>query len=172
MVPAFLILFNKHFAVDQDIKMIYLLGVDHQVQHARHAQITMIFSFYLSKKIKELNVALIAEEWSVDSSRISNVKTTVPEDLAVKHNLAHLYCDPTDKERKEIGWLSKKDNPVREKFWFDKMKLHIHQNMIFVCGADHLESFSQLLSDNKCPNEILPKRFDITSYLQSENKDL
>lgn len=152
--------------------MIYLLGVNHQVQHERNAQLSMVFDFYLSKKVEELNITFIAEEWSEDSSRISSVKTTVPQDIAKRYKIKHMYCDPRKDERKEIGWLSKSDDYLREKFWLNKIKPYLNHNMIFVCGSDHLESFGKLLSKCGYNFQVLPKRFDISPYLQSQNKDL
>lgn len=180
--------------------MIYLLGIDHQVQYQKKTQISMVFGFYLSKKVKDLNTVFIAEEWSEDSSKINHIETTVPQDIAKKYNIEHMYCDPDGKERKIIGIPNqaeiksqlnitglvlegdsnhgliiaeaKKYYSIREKFWLDKIKGKLKHNMIFVCGSDHLVNFRKLLSINGYQAKILPKRFDIVSYLQSQNKDL
>lgn len=144
--------------------MIYLLGVDHQVQHQRNTPTSTVFDFYLSKKVKELNITFIAEEWSEDSSRISNVETTIAQDIANRCKIKHAYCDPREDERKEIGWLSKSDDYLREKFWLNKIKPHLDNNMIFVCGTDHLESFGKLLSECGYNFQVLSKRFDSISY--------
>lgn len=152
--------------------MIYLLGIDHQVQHHKQTQVSMVFAFYLSKKIKELNIKLVGEEWFQDLLKENGVKTTVTQDVATKHKIDHRFCDPNRDERRDIKWFSKKDDDKREKFWLEKIKDKTDKNIIFVCGADHLISFSTLLSNYGVDCEVLPKRFDIVTYLKSENKDL
>lgn len=152
--------------------MIYLLGIDHQVQHQKDTQISMVFAFYLSKKVKELNIEFIGEEWFTDLLIENGVTTTISQDIANKYNIEHRFCDPDRNERKEIGWASKNDDHLRERFWLEKIKDRIDGNIIFVCGADHLKSFNKLLTESSFKSQILPKRFDIIPYLQSHNKDL
>lgn len=152
--------------------MIYLLGVDHQVQHQKNTQISMVFGFYLSRKVKELDIKFIGEEWFLDLLKENGVNTTVSQDVAKKFNIEHRFCDPDRNERKEIGWLSKKDDHLREKYWLERIRDKTSTGIIFVCGADHLKQFSKLLTDSGFESQILPKRFDIISYLKSQNKDL
>jgi len=152
--------------------MIYLLGIDHQVQHQKQTQVSMVFAFYLSKKIKELNIKFLGEEWFKDLLKENGVATTITQGVATKHKIDHRFCDPNRDERRDIGWFSKKDDDKREKFWLEKMKDKTEENIIFVCGADHLGSFSTLLSDSGLHCEVFSKRFDISTYLKSENKDL
>lgn len=152
--------------------MIYLLGIDHQVQHQKNTQISMVFAFYLSKKVKELNVKFIGEEWFADLLKENGVTTTVSQDIASKYNIEHRFCDPDRNERKEIGWSSKNDDHLREKFWLERVRDRKNMNVIFICGADHLKSFNKLLIDFGFGSQILSKRFDIIPYLQSQNKDL
>lgn len=152
--------------------MIYLIGVDHQVQHQKNTQISMVFAFYLSKKIKELNIKFISEEWFEDLLNKNNVKSTVPQDVANKQKIEHVFCDPDKNERKRIGWFSKKDDYLREQYWLTKIKGETNGNIIFVCGSDHLESFNKLLLNNGFKSEILPKKFDVITYVKSQNKDI
>lgn len=152
--------------------MIYLLGVDHQVQHQKQTQVSMVFAIYLSKKVKELNIKFIGEEWFEDLLKENGVTTTVTQDVAHKYIIEHRFCDPNRDERRDIRWLSKSDDHLRENFWLKKIKDKTGENIIFVCGADHLNSFSTLLKNSGFNCEALPKRFDIVTYLKSENKDL
>jgi len=152
--------------------MIYLLGIDHQVQHQKDTQISMVFAYYLSKKIKDLSIKFIGEEWFHDLLGENGVKTTVTQDVAYKHAIEHKFCDPDRNKRAEIGWLSKEDDHLREKFWLENIKHKNNENIIFVCGSDHLNNFKELLTNYGYGCEILPKRFDIITYLKRENKDL
>jgi len=151
--------------------MIYLLGIDHQVQHQKQTRDSVVFAFYLSEKIKELNIKLIGEEWFQDLLKENGVATTATQDVAQRNQVEHRFCDPNRNERSVIGWRSKSDDSVREKFWLEKIKDVTDQNVIFVCGADHLSSFSKLLTDTRYICEILPTRFDIVTYFKSENRD-
>jgi hypothetical protein len=141
--------------------MIYLLGVDHQVQHARQISLAKRFASYLSDNIEKLNIKFVGEEWSEDASKISNVKTTVPQDIAFKYNVQHRFCDPNEIDRKKIGWKSKQDDRLREMFWLDKIKDKRNKEIIFICGVNHLESFSTLLNKDRFMVKILPERFDL-----------
>lgn len=120
--------------------MIYLLGIDHQVQHQKANPVSMAFAFYLSKKIMKLNIKFVGEEGFEDLLKENGVATTVTQDVATKHKIEHRFCDPNRGERHDIGWFSKKDDDKREKFWLEKIKDKT-ENIIFVCGADHLISF-------------------------------
>ena len=132
----------------------------------------MVLAFYLSKKVKEFDIKFIGEEWFVDLLRENRVTTTVSQDVANKYDIEHRFCDPDRHERKEIGWSSKKDDHLREKFWLERIKDRTDANIIFVCGADHLGKFNKLLLDSGFESQILPKRFDVIPYLKSQNKDL
>lgn len=180
--------------------MIYLLGVDHQVQHQKDIQISKNFLFYLTKKVKELNITVIGEEWSSELLEENGVTTTTPQDVARELNIAHIFCNPNSEEMKILGipnreaiknklgikglvFLNSYEDkqiiaeqrkyfPIKERFWLNKIKNRLRENIIFVCGTDHLKSFGKLLSDSGCKFQILPKRFDIVPYLRSQNKDL
>lgn len=141
--------------------MIYLLGIDHQVQHRKAIQTSKAFALYLSKQVTDLNIRFIGEEWSLDLLKENGVETTVSQDVANKYKIEHMFCDPNSEERKNIGYLSKNDNHLREKFWLERIKERIDVNIIFICGADHLGSFNKLLADSGFSSQILSKQFDI-----------
>lgn len=50
--------------------------------------------------------------------------------------------DELEKQKKLIG---KRYWYLREKFWFDKIKRHIDENILFIVGACHIASFSNLI---------------------------
>lgn len=140
--------------------MIYLLGIDHQVQHQKQTEISMDFAYYLSKKIMELDIRFIGEEWFEDLLKENAIATTVTQDVAHQYNIKHRFCDPNRNERRSINWFSKNDDNVREKFWLEKIKDETNKNMVFICGTGHLESFSKLLESSNFLYEVLPERFD------------
>ena len=154
---------------------VYLIGVDHSVQWNRESKEAREFVSFLEKKISQLRPSLIAEEFSEQALKQNNVESTTVQDVAVRHEIKHIFCDPSDKEREEIGYPTKKQLresfgirssiegtkehkkrnlherafwPLREKFWLDKIQKTKSARIIFICGSEHLESFRKLLLEN------------------------
>lgn len=53
-----------------------------------------------------------------------------------------------DKLKKQKKLIGKQYWPLREQFWFDKVKRHIDENILFIVGACHIASFSNLIKHN------------------------
>jgi hypothetical protein len=139
--------------------MIYLIGVCHAVQDYRwsdnqwqkntelrevYAELTKKFEAYLRGVIKDYQITLLAEEYNKEALRGIYPKSVL-KDIADSLSLSHLYCDPDNKERKQFGIRTEEE---REKFWFDKIKMHVNDNILFIAGACHIESFSDLIKKN------------------------
>jgi len=148
--------------------MVYLIGVNHDVQFKRGKSETDRFIAYLKQKIKELNIPFIAEESSDDAKKKHNVRTTIVEDIAKQLKIEYRACDPTLKEREAEGIPSEKDiifglgmsgllsheqvekvdqegakyHPQRERIWLKKIRDKKYQDMIFICGFDHLSKYN------------------------------
>jgi hypothetical protein len=120
-------------------------------------------------------IELIAEEFSLEACELSGVSASICAEYAVRNGLQHLYCDPTLEERIQLGIPSQKElvtqvkaelgvkiivgsehnayydrvaakyHPIREGFWLDKLSPYAERNILFICGSDHVESFSALL---------------------------
>jgi len=154
---------------------VHLIGVDHSVQWNRELNESREFIAFLEKQILQLNPSLIAEEFSEQALEWNNIEGTIARDVAVRNKVEHIFCDPSDKEREEIGYPTKKQLrekfgvrssiegteehkkrklheitfwPLREGFWLDKIKKTKSARIIFVCGSDHLKSFRKLLLQN------------------------
>lgn len=157
--------------------MIYLVGIKHEYQHDGSDRVDESakrnFIAALENMIKECGVSLIAEEFSVQALKNSNATVSTARHIANKLNIKHLFCDPNDEERKNIGVPSREiiksllniKGPVqintqeynlineearkyyskREEFWFEKIMPHLGIVIIFLCGLDHLENFKSLL---------------------------
>lgn len=109
----------------------------------------------------------------------SAVKDLKAENLKIEHR----FCDPDEEKRKEIGIPSRdeiksklglrgpilldsiqdkqikeelrKYYPTREQFWFNKISDCFDRNILFLCGSNHIESFSLLLNSRQYKTEIL-----------------
>ncbi|HQY59347.1 MAG: hypothetical protein WBB60_16915 [Nitrospira sp.] len=146
--------------------MVYLLGVGHQVQHngppmtpeREHA--TRDFCTFLKSRAKDLNISMLAEEFSEDALRISKAHVAIVKDVAHSLGLKHLFCDPTRQERVERGINNNLES--REQYWLSRLEHHYDsETILLVCGADHLESFREKLQDKGVKAEILPDQFGI-----------
>ena len=131
---------------------IYLIGVFHEIQHHKetdsHNKTIIINDFidYLIKNIKKYNITLLAEEFSEEVAEKNNIKESVLFTVSTKLKIHHQYCDPDTDERISNN-IS--DDGKREDFWLKRLETENHKNILFLCGNDHIKSFSHLLSDNK-----------------------
>lgn len=134
--------------------MIYLIGVDHIVQHDRSHKETKRFIPYLEDKIISLGIKFVGEEWNEDAEMIGIFKTTTVQDIARDYKVKHEFCDPRKGETENRSFA------VREKFWYKKILNRVDDEMIFICGSEHLPSFSKFLKSKGVYVKILPEIFD------------
>jgi hypothetical protein len=146
--------------------MIYLIGVDHQVQHdgptliSEREKAIAEFSIFLKSKAKALNITMLAEELNEDSLKGSRASESTVREIAKQLGLKHLFCDPTRAQRKELG--INKDIDLRENYWLSGLEdYRTEKNILFVCGAGHLETFGQKLIKAGYQVDILPEKFGI-----------
>lgn len=146
--------------------MVYLVGVDHQVQHngldmtPERESATRVFCTFLKLKATSLNISMFAEELNEDALCRSRASIAIVRDVANRLGLKHLYCDPNCRERKELG--SNNDLDRREQFWLSRLEPHLDsETILFVCGAGHLESFQKKLFDKGVKAEILPEQYGV-----------
>ncbi len=146
--------------------MIYLLGVDHQIQHdggsmvLGRRQAIYAFSNFIEAKAKELRITLFAEELSEDVLEMWRARKATVRSIAIHLGLRHLYCDPTRHQRRELG--IHKDRDLREEYWLTCLNDYLYTEIIlFVCGADHLDTFHDKLTRKQLQVLILPERFGI-----------
>lgn len=136
------------------------------------------FHRYLSGAAKRLGATLIAEEaneeWVNDQGPEAwSVAQRVAEQTGVRHR----FCDPNTEERRAVGlkvggelwdkanaismttgrdvvavWKEevRKGFQAREVFWLGRLKVRGFTKMtiLFVCGADHVETFKASLAAN------------------------
>lgn len=139
--------------------MIYLIGVNHAVQDYRwsdnqwqknrkqrelYAKLTEEFKAYLRSVIKDYEVTLLAEEYNKDAL-LGIYDKSILKEIAESLCLTHLYCDPDNKERKQVGIRTDEE---RENFWLDKIRMRTDKAILFIVGACHIESFSDLIKRN------------------------
>jgi hypothetical protein len=114
------------------------------------------FVVYLETTARELSVTEIAEEFSEDALDKSKTTYCTAREVATKLCIAHRFCDPTTEERRQHAVIS---NSQREKFWLTQISGSQEENILFICGDDHIESFSNRLTKAGYPNKILSRRW-------------
>jgi hypothetical protein len=103
--------------------------------------------------------------------------TSICEQVSKEIGLEHRYCDPTNEQRAAIGikgrqdielegffnnWSKKKiareistSHLLREKFWLDEMINMDRWPVLFICGADHVDSFCALARKNGFQADVI-----------------
>lgn len=141
--------------------MIHLLGIDHSIQvdvHEKYLE-TKKYKNFLKLNIIKYKINLVAEEFSKEilsfpynANLISTTTKTVTDDLGIKHR----YCDPSPTKRIK---MSINNDLKREQYWMIKIKDLINDHIIFVCGKDHLKTFSYLLKKNNFTVKVFADTF-------------
>jgi len=168
--------------------MVYILGIDHLVQHNKEFELTQAFLNYLETLINTKPIEYLAEEFSIDALKISGVTRSTVKEITNKHKLIHIYSDPTLEKRDILGIRTDdqikdefafksinynnstefqkklkiekaKDYHIRENYWLNTIA-HLRQKSgIFICGTIHIKSFALLLSKNNFKVVVLPEKF-------------
>jgi hypothetical protein len=135
------------------------------------------FRKYLSDAVETLTAVGIAEELSEEVlEKCGHGADSVARSVAQERKLVHMFCEPSPKDREKLGlrvgsemvehaqalatktsraWEEvhreevRKQFTVREKFWIEQLFAFGEEtSVIFICGADHIETFSQTLSSS------------------------
>ena len=130
-------------------RLAYLIGVVHRIQYTNascglewRADIKALED-YLADKALELNVDLLAEEFNEEYLVRNHATGCTVRDAAGRVEKQHIFCEPDAAER-EAKKLNTPD--LRESFWLDHLLKSGASSLLFVCGDDHLKSFSKKLN--------------------------
>lgn len=155
--------------------MIYIVGCNHLIQHnaelftekytQKKKKEIDDFKQYICKNIHQYNISVLAEELNetclLDGTE-SNLKS-VADEVGKKH----LFCEPTLEIKNELGIDNKKK---REKYWLKMISPYSCQNIIFVCGMEHLVTFPNLLKKNNLNVKILKSGWGVKLHKSLLNK--
>ncbi len=115
--------------------MIYLVGVDHVIQHegyldSRKKVALRKFRAYLKKIVGERDIRVIAEEFSEDALSRSHTKVSSARKVAQALGIEHRFCDPTCQERmvRKIG-----TDGQREREWLKCLQDLTQRNVLLLC---------------------------------------
>lgn len=115
-------------------------------------------------------VKAIAEEMNQEALTESGAFKSVAQRVTDELNLAHQFSDPlrsvrqqlvirqehdirafafiNGRTKQQIESEIKNSHAIRERYWLDQLRSLNLWPLIFICGADHTESFSALLRDS------------------------
>jgi hypothetical protein len=142
--------------------LVLLVGVDHRIQYTNLAcspkwrQEILKFANYLKDQCQQHGVQLLAEEFSEEALLSSNATGCTVCDVATELGLPHLFCDPTQSERNTLNVTT---SDQREQVWLDRLLSAKKDNILFVCGDDHINTFSTKLMVSDFQIQVLSRQW-------------
>lgn len=123
------------------------------------------------------NVVCIAEEMNEDGLAEAKKSESVPQIIAGILDLPYVFCEPNRQERVDLGVTQENDIRIfafmnektseyveaalkdqfhrRESFWLDRIEAIGTWPVLFICGANHVPSFTALLQETGVECEVL-----------------
>jgi hypothetical protein len=175
--------------------MLYIIGVSHSVQSRKpdleKTDGQKAFANLLERTIGDVHPTLVAEEES-EENLSKHEKMSIAQEVSHSTGIEHRFCDPSQVDRRAMGYLSQDDIlsrhkyllgsnlpfeeaslkasaiemaqhfPKREQFWLDRLNGCREQDAIFICGDGHVESFTGLLKIKDIPYEIVERGFGMS----------
>ncbi len=162
------------------MKMVELLGTSHRFQYGApdcSAEEEAAFISLLKELASRSKVAALAEEMCeeimVRQPRLESTCATAARDLKI----AHLYCEPSQSVREQLGvrghnaieqdaWFYRwppeqklaeraKEFAIRENYWSVQLVRADTWPVLFVCGAEHIQSFSTMLKFHEVESRVV-----------------
>jgi hypothetical protein len=134
------------------MRAVFLVGVNHQYQIGpdidpaveASAEDFSKFEGFLQTVIERYNIKGIAEEMSLCALRKWRVRgDSFPCRVAEDMGKPHRYCDPDAAAQK----ASNMTNSQRQQYWIQKLISFDTFPVLFILGADEVESFEGLLTE-------------------------
>ncbi len=149
---------------------VIIIGTDHRYQR-RDVELDNraheLFTLLLRNLASEHGVRGIAEECNLAALAEYDVEESTVEAIARDLKVPHRYCDPDRRERAALGISQENDIRAghildnvseeqiqseiqdslrrREVYWLQQVNDFDLWPVLFVCGADHVQSFASLL---------------------------
>lgn len=152
---------------------VFLFGTSHAYQRGRPDCSELEEAAFVSRIKQEvalISAAIICEEMSREIVESNGQTDSVPAKVASSLGMRHMYCDPGPSERVALGirdvqsiqleaWMhhwseSRCQSEIaaafqkRELIWRDRLFSQNTWPVLFVCGANHVESFRHILVDS------------------------
>jgi len=121
--------------------------------------------------------------------------------ITTARNVKHVLCDPDLKTKYSMGYQERtgwamqisrlsmrdsrldrrllpaalevlKDFPLREKYWLRQLKDVLGQEVVFVCGDYHVDTFGVRLKDNGIPFQVVERQIGMPAELIEESEQI
>ena len=144
--------------------MVIVVGTSHTIQTT-----DLALQPFLENLCQKFNARAVAEEMSEEALAEKDRAASIPMHVAKALQIRHRFCDPDKAQRAKLGIRQENDfrleailsnsalsepevaacladsHARRERYWLDQLRDFNVWPVLFVCGADHVASFSQLL---------------------------
>ena len=142
--------------------MIIVVGTSHSLQRT-----SLELKGFLEHACRTFGANAVAEEMSEEALSQHGGAECIPMQVARALDIQHRLCDPNNAERAKLGIQQEADirahalpsvlsesevavrladsNARRERYWLEQLRALNVWPVLFVCGADHVASFLQLL---------------------------
>lgn len=167
--------------------MVYLLGINHSFQlravlpfreggleNAGSAHIAAALEAHIGELVDKNRIRTVAEEYSAECLRgtlqVDAEAYLVAMKVCEEHgHLHHVFCDPDRAERESLyaaaGMSEAEDEtlgfPIREGEWMRRLQSYLPLgNLVFLCGTNHVQSFSRLLIEASIESVIECEDFE------------
>lgn len=152
---------------------IIVIGTSHSYQvRDRKADMNALGQFkqLLFSLCSQYTVNAIGEEMNEEALEESGAVGSVAHAVAIHLNLQHQFSDPPLRVRQELGIRQENNirafgfienkteaqmqaeinnsHAIREQYWLDRLKSLKLSPLLFICGADHSETFSALVRNS------------------------
>jgi hypothetical protein len=119
------------------------------------------FDAFLRSALVSHGIRGIAEEMSRAALKKQfRSGESVPCRLATAVDLPHRYCDPDPETQKALNITSDRE---REKYWIKELITFDAFPVLFVLGADHINSFERLLIESDFQPFIIARDWKASS---------
>jgi hypothetical protein len=161
---------------NMNVQHVVIVGTSHSYQIPPNGPAANELRAFLHKICNAHLVQAIAEEMSEEILPERGVNSTLCHELAISLGTPHRYCDLNTIQRIAAGvrdvnaikrdgffndWSAekteeeiRKSQSIRERHWKRELLQLNKWPVLFVCGADHVLPFQQLLQENGLSAEI------------------
>lgn len=176
--------------------MVIVVGTRHSIQagaDSSYRAASEDLKSFLESLCRTYDVQGVAEEMSTEALAEKKCSASVPMRLANFLGLEHRLCDPERSERDRLGICQENDiraqafsqnwseakissslvesHTKREQYWLGKLRNLNRWPVVFVCGADHVDSFCALLEQEAFSVHVAAKDWTSSNMVATAVRD-
>ena len=159
-----------------NLRRVVIVGTSHSYQIPPTSPAANAFRAFLGEICDTHLVGAIAEEMSEGALANWHVTSSLCQELAIATAVSHRYCDLDVAQRTAAGvrhehfikhygfindWSPEKiekeiraSHSIRERHWMTELLDLNKWPVLFICGAEHVLPFQQLLQENELSAEV------------------